>query len=253
MAPLERERLVALVGDQHEVPLDGEARDLRERRAREDGARRVVRAVEEDHLRPRRHGGAHPVGVEVEAGALLRRDRHGHAADEPDLLRVGHPERARHEHLVAGVQERDDHVVKRVLGAARDEDLLGGVVEALVALELGADGRAQLGDAADLRVLRLPAAHRLDRRLLDPLGRVEVGLPGAEGDHVDAPGAERLSLGLDGECRRGGKGLQAVSEHGRAPSAVSRRVTWGGTSPPTASRRSAARARRPRSRSWRPP
>src|SRR5207247_2746049 len=102
---------------------------------------------------------AQPLRIEAEAGPLLRRYGDGHRADEPRLLGIGHPERARHEHLVARIQERDDHVEERVLGAARDQDVRRLVVEAVVALELAADGGAWLRDAADLGVLRVAGPH----------------------------------------------------------------------------------------------
>ena len=52
---------------------------------------------------------------------------------------------------------------KRVLGAARDQDVGRLVVEPVVALELAADRGTQLGHAADLGVLRVALPHRLDR------------------------------------------------------------------------------------------
>ena len=184
---------------------------------------------------------------------LLRRHGDRHRADEPRLLGIRDPERARHEHLVARIQEGDDHVEERVLGAARDQDVRRLVVEAVVALELAADGGPQLRHAADLGVLRVALPHRLDRRVLDPLGRVEVRLTRAERDHVDAATAQLTGLRLHGERRRWGKRLQAIGQHGVAPSAADRRVTWEGTSRPVASRRSAAPCRRPTCRSWRLP
>ena len=100
-----------------------------------------------------------------------------------------------------------------MLGPARNEDVRGLVVEAVVALELRTGGGAQLPNAGNLGVLRLAAAHGLDRRVLHALGCVEVRLAGAEGDHVDAAALELLGFGLDGErggrCERG----EALGEH----------------------------------------
>jgi hypothetical protein len=86
-----------------------------------------------------------------------------------------------------------------VLGPAGDGHLVERVLQAVVALELLADRGAQLRDAADLGVLGLAVLERAHRRVLDPAGRVEVGLPGSEGDHVDALRAHGPGLGLHGE------------------------------------------------------
>src|SRR5439155_481131 len=77
--PLERERLVALVGHDQELALHGERGDGGQRRRREHGARRIVGAVQDDRLRPRREGRAQPLRVQVEAGSLLGRDGDPHA------------------------------------------------------------------------------------------------------------------------------------------------------------------------------
>ncbi len=208
------ERLVALVGDDPEIALDRELRHLGERGAGEHRAGRVARAVEHDHLRPGGDRRPQRGRVEVEPGRLLRDHRHRHPAQEPHLLRVGHPVGARDQHLVPRVHQRHHDVVEGVLRPAGDGHLVRSVLEPVVALELLAHRGAQLGDPADLGVLGLPLLDRADRGGLDPGGGVEIGLPRAEGDHVDPLRAHGPGLGLHREGRRGGKRLHAVGEHG---------------------------------------
>ena len=246
MAAFERERLVTLVGDDPQLALDGQAGHRLQRGEREDGARRIVGAVDHDQLRPLGDGRSQPRGVEVEASGLERLHLDRHAAHQPRLLGIRDPVRAGHQHLVAGIEEGDDEVEERVLGADGDEDVGRLVGEAVVALELGADGRPQLGDAADLGVLRLPAPHGFDGGVLDALRGVEVRLAGAERDHVDALGTQLLGLGLHGQGRGRGKRLQPIGQHvsllvrpgsGRLQRggnfSLSRFSTMGGTMPAT--------------------
>ena len=104
MTALEGQRLVALVGDEPEPVLDGQPRHRLERRAREDGARRVVRAVEHDQLRAWCDRVAHARGIQIEARRLAVLDGHRHRVQQSRLLGIRDPERARHDHLVAGIQ-----------------------------------------------------------------------------------------------------------------------------------------------------
>ena len=67
-----------------------------------------------------------------------------------------------------------------------DEAVGGGDVEAVVAPELGGDRFLQLGDAVDIGVFGLALVDGADRRVLDVLGRVEVGLAGRQRDDVAA-------------------------------------------------------------------
>ena len=79
---------------------------------------------------------------------------------------------------------------------------LGLYVEAVLALELRDDRRLQLGDAVDGGVLGLAVADRLDRGFLDVVGRVEIGLAGAEPDDVAARRFQLARLVGDGDGRR---------------------------------------------------
>jgi len=90
-----------------------------------------------------------------------------------------------------------------LLAAAADGDLRRLVGKAVLALELLGDGALELGDAVDGGVFCLAALDRLDRRLLDIVGRVEVGLAGAKADDVEARRLQLARLAGNGHGRRG--------------------------------------------------
>ena len=76
----------------------------------------------------------------------------------------------------------------------RDDRVGRLVVEAVLALELGRDRLAQRGNAEHGRILGLAALDRLDRRLLDVVGRVEIGLADRKRDHFASFGFEVARL-----------------------------------------------------------
>ena len=138
------------------------------------------------------------------------------AAGEQHHVRIAHPIGRRDDHLVAGIERRHQRVVEHLLAAGADDDLRRLVVEAVLALELARRPRAfSSGMPSTARVLRGPAAlDRLDRRLLDVVGRVEIRLAGAEPDHVAARLFERARL--VGHRDGGGRldALQVFGEQG---------------------------------------
>ncbi len=84
------------------------------------------------------------------------------------------------------------------------------VVEAVVALHLGADRLAQRRRAGHGGVLGVVRADRLDRRFLDVVGRREVGLAGGQADDVFARRFHLQELALRGVRRRGLDAAQTV-------------------------------------------
>ena len=74
-------------------------------------------------------------------------------------------------------------------------------------MNLAADCLLELGQAVDRGVFGLAAPDRRDRRLLDVVGRVEIGLAGGQADDVAAFGFERHRLVGNGN---GGRGLDAI-------------------------------------------
>ena len=117
---------------------------------------------------------------------------------------VGHEARRGEEHLVAVVDQGQHAEHDGFLRAGGDDDLLGGVVEAVLALELAGDRRAEWGDAGRVGVVVLVVGDRLLGGRDDVGGRVEVGVAAAHrydvvepGRHLQEAGAEADLLGDD--------------------------------------------------------
>src|SRR3546814_10822508 len=104
--------------------------------------------------------------------------------------------------LVARIDRRDERVEQRVLAADVDADLVEPVVEAVVAAELAADRFLERDGAVDQRIFGLAGADRLDRRFLDEIGGIEIGLARAEADDVDPLGLQRRDARGHPERRR---------------------------------------------------
>ena len=148
------------------------------------GAGRVVGRVQDQPLGARRDRLLEVVRLELEAGLLGAADHDRGAAGEQGHVRVRHPVRRRNDHLVAGIERRHQRVVDDLLAAGADADLVGPVVEAVLARELRDHRRLQLGRAVDRGVLGLAGMDRGDRRCLDVVRRVEIRLASPEADHV---------------------------------------------------------------------
>ena len=185
--------LVDVVGHRPDVRVAEE--DLGERAQlvrRIGGTRRVRRRIEDQPLGPRADGRIERLRRDLEAllgGAV---DEHGRAAGDLHHVRIGHPVGARNDDLVAVVDGGQHGVEQHLLAADADDDLVGAVVEAVVAPELVAHRLLELGRAVHLGVLRVAGANGGDGRVLHRLRRVEVRFAGAEADDVVAG---RLELG----------------------------------------------------------
>ena len=177
-------------------------------------ARRIRGRVEQQPLGPRRDRRLQILGLHLETRFQARRHENRRPAPQQHHVRVGDPVGRRNDDLVAGVERRDQGVVQDLLAAAAHRDLVHGIVEAVLPLELPRDRLAQLGGAGRRRVLGLPPADGLDRRFLDEVGRVEVGLAGAQPDDVAARGLELVGLRRDRDGRRGLDRVQIRGEHG---------------------------------------
>ncbi len=107
-------------------------------------------------------------------------------------------------------------IENHLLAADADRHLLGLVVEAVFALELRHDGLAQRRCSLRRGVFGLAAVDRGLSFFLDVVGRVEVGLAGAEADDVQAL---RFKLGRfrghrDGRRRLNGGQALGENRHG---------------------------------------
>ena len=142
-------------------------------------------------------------------GQLLRGDlevlrlrslyHHRHAAYHPDQLDVAHPVGSGQDHLVAGIHQRPQGRIDTGLGAAGHGDLGRLIVHAAVLLQPLTHGLPQLHSARRGSILGVVVLDRLDAGLLDVVRGGEIGLAGAEANHVQAVGPHLLEQGIDGQ------------------------------------------------------
>ncbi len=149
------------------------------------GPGRVVREVDDQRLRARRHPLHQPVGVEPEPVARDARNCNRHAAGEGHARGVADVARLGHEHLVARVRDRPDRDIEPLRDPGRDDHLgLGVVAESEVAGKVVRDPLAERGHAPVRRVRGLALLERVHARVDRLPGRREVGLADPEADHV---------------------------------------------------------------------
>jgi hypothetical protein len=184
-----------LILDQHV----GEGLDLVARVSR---ASRVRRRIEDEPFRLGRDGASQRIGLQLEAVLELGLDDHGLGASKQHDVGIAHPIGRGNDHLVAGIERGQQRIVEHLLAAAADGNLGRLVGEAILALEFLGDRPLELGDAVDGRIFGLAALNRLDRRLLDVVRRVEVGLAGAKADDVEAGRLQLARLAGNGHGRR---------------------------------------------------
>ena len=165
-------------------------------------ARRVGRRVQDQPLGLRRDRPVQILGPQLEA--LL--DRAGHedrrAAGELHDVGIADPIRRGDHNLVARIEGGQEGIEDALLAAGGDGNLVGGIGQPVLPLELVDDGRLQGRRAVDIRIAGVA---RVDRRLggfADRFRGVEIGLPRAEADDILA---RRFQLaGLLGHCQGGG-------------------------------------------------
>jgi hypothetical protein len=161
---VEHQVLVDLVGDRQQVVLDAQGGDCLELLQAEHGAGRVVRRVDQDGARPGRHGGAQGVDVQRQAARRVlaqadghaRRAGHGHGGGVRVVVRLDQ------DHLVAGLDQRQQRGRDRLGGTDGHQDLGVRVVREPVPRTVRGDGAAQHRHAGAGRVL---VHARPDRRL----------------------------------------------------------------------------------------
>ncbi len=176
--PVVRDVLVDLVGEHDRVPALAQFGDHLELVAREHLAGRVVRRVDHDAARALVERGRELPLVER---PVRRRERYGprHGAREDRVRPVVLVERLEHDDLVAGVEHAEHRGDHRLGRTARDRHVAFGLdPRHAVARSVGVGDRRpeRLGAPRD-RVLVDVVGDRLTSRLLDLLGRGEVGEP----------------------------------------------------------------------------
>ena len=193
------ELLVDFVGEDEDVFVERDIGQAGQFVLGVDGAGRIAGRVDDDHLGLRRHGVAEFVGRDLVVVLRLGRDDDRLRADELGHLGIAEPVGRGDDDFIARIERGEHGVEAGVLGAAGDDDLGGLVIESVVGLELLADGGTQFGNAGGRRVLGEAGVERPHGRGLDVLGRIEIGLAGAEADDVLALGFHGLGLAIDGK------------------------------------------------------
>ena len=153
-----------------------------------DGAGRVVRVVEPEHLRAVRDVGRDGVEVGQEAALLGQRQLVRLAAGEHRADLVDRVRGVRHERDVARIDEAERDVADALLRADERQHFLRRIeVNAEAAFVPARDGLAELGQALGLGIAVVRRLARgLAQRVDDVRRRRQVGVADAEGDDVDA-------------------------------------------------------------------
>ena len=207
------EVLVDLVGEHPEVVLLDPGADGPDLVGGVDGAGRVRRGDEQQHLGALGARRLELLDGDLVVLGLVGEHLDGHAAGQLDGLGVRRPVRRGDDHLVARVEHRGERGVDRLLAAVGDQHLARLDGETAVAQRLLGDRLLQLGEAAGRGVaVVLRVAAGVDGGLDDVVGRREVGLAGAEADHRAALGLERLGLRIDLQGRGLGDGADPVGD-----------------------------------------
>ena len=163
---------------------------------------RVGRVAHDEDARRGRDGSLEVLRHQAVAVGLARRDRDGLGPAELRDGGIGDPVGRRHDHFVAGVEEREHRLQERLLAAVGADDLGRLVAEPLLALEVGADLVPQRAHPVALRVLDLAIVERRVGRRHRLWTGEPVGLAHVEADDLLARVLERDGLVVDGDGLR---------------------------------------------------
>ena len=135
------------------------------------------------------------VGGESEAVGLVAFDENALAARVVHHVFVSDPIGNRDDHFVAVLNQRLHQIEDRVLAADCYQALRGRVSGAVIVMMPRANGLLHLDGSAGGRVLGEVGVDGCDGRLLDVVGRREIGLTGAKIHDVDAFAAKLVGIG----------------------------------------------------------
>lgn len=111
-------------------------------------------------------------------------DDHRSATGQDHHVRVGHPIRRRDDDLVTRIDHGLGQIEKTLLAAAGDQNLIWGVVKAVVSLELGDDGLLELRSTVHRGVFGETVIDRANGGAFDVIRGVEVRLTSAEANDI---------------------------------------------------------------------
>ena len=127
-------------------------------------------------------------------------------------IRVGNPARRGDNGFITRIDRRNQRIKDHLLAAGRDQDFLGRIFNAGIALELGADRAAELHRAGDIGVFRLTAFNRRNRRVFHIAWGVEIRLPGRQANDILARSLQCARLGSHGNGEGGRNTIETISD-----------------------------------------
>lgn len=150
-----------------------------------DAARRVAGRTEDEHTGIGRDGGFQLLGRHLEVLLEACLDDHGFAACQQYHLGVAHPVGGGDDDFLTVVDEGHHCIADTLLGTVGDQDLGGGVVQVVLALQLAGYGLSQGRVARYRGVFRIVLVDGELCLLLDVVWGVEVWFSDAHVDYVD--------------------------------------------------------------------
>ena len=178
---------------------------------RVNGTGRVGRRGVDDGLGTGGDGGFELGRSDLVVGLNGGRHDHRRTLGQFDDLHVAHPVGSRHQHFVAFVHQHLHHVVDGVFRTCGHHDLVGLVVQVVVAFELVANGFFQFGITRHRRVKAVVVVDGLFGGLFDGIGGEKVRFAQREADHVHTLRFEFADFGRHGQ---GSRRLQALNAAG---------------------------------------
>ncbi len=149
-------------------------------------ARGVSRRIDEDRARAVVDRVEHLLQVERPAAVRLAVERHilRLAPDQPGRRGDVRPDRRDDDDIVAGIEQKLARQQDRLHAARRDRQPVDGAFDAVEALGIGRECRAQLGDAALPSIERLAGLQALGCRVAHEVGRHEVAFAEPQRHHL---------------------------------------------------------------------
>ena len=189
---------VDLIGNDQDVMLDRQFRDLADYLGGRHRAGWVVGRDHDEHARLVGDAFLDLVHVQREIVLLEGRHRDRHAAAEMHGGVIGGEARRGDQNLVALLHQAEHGQHDAFLHTCRDDDLIRGVIQPVFGLQVVADRLTQLRQAGGAGVMVLVVIERLFGGRDDMRGCVKIRVAPAKRDHVvqagrdlEHPGAER--------------------------------------------------------------
>ncbi len=177
--------LVRLVGDDEQVLVLGDLRELLEILPGQHAAGRVVRRVEIQDARLRRDRLLDVRDVPAPADVFTERHLHGHTTRLLDDRHGRRPLGIGNDHFIAGLEDRLEDREQAVRTAVGDDHFfVGADRDAVLLAHLFGKGLAQRRDAARRQVVRAVVGHGLGDALLESFWSVEGNVALVEAERI---------------------------------------------------------------------